>query len=610
MYLFAAGSGSALAQEPMFTLKRIVITAVCFLLSISSFSQTHFNSIVPGEKTVDPDGLVWYCSNDYYSPVFGRSWLLKHNLAIVTDGKDSQWILFLSFPADNDNRISTIVTGKTIHISSVYSEIINNSRWVIDSNNHITLTVICKLNDEDVLRYSQANKSLWLDSHLFGIDDSGNTVGFSFSTKELPWDKAKSEVEALIKDHPAPTIDPITGLFVNPQKRIRKENPLYSVHKTPATKTVSVIDLSTLKLGDYQDGYMSVMETKTGLCHIYNRHGKETGSFRTDASSWKPTLIPVYSKGKAVAKLEGNTFVIIDTLGNTIKQLGVSEIPVFTNKVPAGIVDNLLVLPSFKKSQNPMSPYIFNGYYYYDVNKGSKVPGILAGESGLIGKELGFLPHKLHDNRRLFQDFNTGKFGYMNENNSVSIAPSFVYAHDFSDGLAAVAILDGEQLLWGYIDTKGKYVINPVFTQEPKDFHNGFAVIKKRADNYSYYDAFIDKNGTVKYEARYLTDFWDGYAIAITNDLFAKLVDSELNSSPFVMSGNHSIGDNSIVNHTSHTLWADGFTYSHNNGWELKDSKPFSDEITQTRASYGSDVPTGYVNRLGELILVFTQSEF
>ena len=53
--------------------------------------------------------------------------------------------------------------------------------------------------------------------------------------------------------------------------------------------------------------------------------------------------------------------------------------------------------------------------------------------------------------------------GYIDGTGTPVIAPSFVWAEDFtSNGLAAVQ--DNETNLYGYIDRTGAYVIPPQFT--------------------------------------------------------------------------------------------------------------------------------------------------
>ena len=48
-------------------------------------------------------------------------------------------------------------------------------------------------------------------------------------------------------------------------------------------------------------------------------------------------------------------------------------------------------------------------------------------------------------------------YGYVDSHGKVAIAPAFLDARAFSDGLAAVQVAGG----WGYIDRDGRWVIPP-----------------------------------------------------------------------------------------------------------------------------------------------------
>jgi hypothetical protein len=92
-------------------------------------------------------------------------------------------------------------------------------------------------------------------------------------------------------------------------------------------------------------------------------------------------------------------------------------------------------------------------------------------------------------------DFGT-KYGYMDKKGSVVIAPQFVYADDFSDGLAAVATgNDG----WGYIDMTGAWVVEPAFTGA-KPFSEGLAAVSL-GDRNGW--GYIDRTGAWVVEPRF-----------------------------------------------------------------------------------------------------------
>ncbi|MDO4571161.1 MAG: WG repeat-containing protein [Planctomycetia bacterium] len=80
-----------------------------------------------------------------------------------------------------------------------------------------------------------------------------------------------------------------------------------------------------------------------------------------------------------------------------------------------------------------------------------------------------------------FRDTETGKYGYMDENENVVIPPQFCIAYDFRNGLALVG-MEGEGLVmmtdsagfplmgkFGYINKKGEYVWKPSWGPIPEE---------------------------------------------------------------------------------------------------------------------------------------------
>lgn len=82
------------------------------------------------------------------------------------------------------------------------------------------------------------------------------------------------------------------------------------------------------------------------------------------------------------------------------------------------------------------------------------------------------------------------KWGYMDQKGRIVIEPKFVIAHDFSpEGIAAVADKNG----WAYINMAGNVVIRPfVFDNAPDPFNEGLA--RFSVDNKF---GFFDKTGKV-----------------------------------------------------------------------------------------------------------------
>ena len=79
-----------------------------------------------------------------------------------------------------------------------------------------------------------------------------------------------------------------------------------------------------------------------------------------------------------------------------------------------------------------------------------------------------------------------GKWGYIDSTGKIVIKPQFVWAEEFSEGLAAFANEDGKH---GYIDESGQVVIEPIFNNWT-DFSEGLAAV---SINFEW--GYIDKTG-------------------------------------------------------------------------------------------------------------------
>jgi hypothetical protein len=78
-----------------------------------------------------------------------------------------------------------------------------------------------------------------------------------------------------------------------------------------------------------------------------------------------------------------------------------------------------------------------------------------------------------------------GKYGYVDAQGAVVIAPRFDGADTFSEGLALVL----EQGRFGYIDADGRFAIPAVF-RHALPFRNGFAPVRNGSDW-----AYLDRSG-------------------------------------------------------------------------------------------------------------------
>ena len=91
-----------------------------------------------------------------------------------------------------------------------------------------------------------------------------------------------------------------------------------------------------------------------------------------------------------------------------------------------------------------------------------------------------------------------GKYGYINKTGSIVIKPQFMYADNFSEGLAAVSE-NGDK--YGYIDTSGTMVIRPQF-HTAEAFSEGLAAVETGTGKDMRW-GFVDKTGRLAISAQF-----------------------------------------------------------------------------------------------------------
>ena len=77
---------------------------------------------------------------------------------------------------------------------------------------------------------------------------------------------------------------------------------------------------------------------------------------------------------------------------------------------------------------------------------------------------------------RIGKEYRNGLWGFINRHGEFVVAPQFVGAQAFSEGLAAVAYGSEDEKHWGFIDRTGNFVIKPRF-RLPRPFENNIAAV-------------------------------------------------------------------------------------------------------------------------------------
>ncbi len=260
----------------------------------------------------------------------------------------------------------------------------------------------------------------------------------------------------------------------------------YQIHETPATKK-HVIRGGAKWLGTFSEGFAIVGYGGgiTGAKNFFVIDKKGNKVFDLP-EGYKPSLYGGadsyyrvrFNSGRLLIEKEVNyskEVSIIDVKGNIIKTFSkVSSASQFIDGV--AVIDNqgwnkppLLIDVNGNVISKSIRFNRVSGNYYW--------LGSLSEELRWYG-EMG----------------KPDKYGFLDANCKIVIPAKYLNCHTFSDGLAAV---QNEEKLWGYIDKNGKYVIEPMFTYEPGDFHSGFAHVEDKSGKSHY----IDKTAKVVWTA-------------------------------------------------------------------------------------------------------------
>lgn len=259
-------------------------------------------------------------------------------------------------------------------------------------------------------------------------------------------------------------------------------NAKYQIHKTAATKTI-VVDGSAHSMYPFSDG-MACVEGKDKYFFI-NTEGDIV--FKLDQKDVDTDYgpIPVFDSGRMIVVEKTSDYqkniVIYDKTGKKIK-----TIP-NTYKATRFMDGVAMVCVKDEKSLKFLMHYInTDGNYVF--------PGLPMPD---------FLTTKIYPLRDGRARINSGeKWGFRDGRGNLPIPLKFTEAHDFCNGLAAVK---DENDKWGFIDTSGQYVISPIYTIEPGDYHSGYIRVTDKSNTHF----FIDKTGAIKHTIKDIRPYED-----------------------------------------------------------------------------------------------------
>ena len=346
-------------------------------------------------------------------------------------------------------------------------------------------------------------------------------------------------------------------------------------------------------LGEFHDG-MAFISTKKENFFI-DSLGNKAFQFQYNLPFNSP--YPSFYQGVCPVH-EGNTTWLINKKGEKVVKLaGVVRITNFVDGVAAGLV---LVQKGYSK-------------YYKLVHINTKGQQFFPNLSEPVQADLED-PRPLCDGLAAFYSYKNRTYGFRDNNGKVIVAASYIKVQDFSDGMAAVQQVDGK---WGFIDTSGNMVIAPIYTNKPSSFKEGYAVVRKKNGSRCY----IDKQGNiVKDNFKDALPFYNGYAFVIysdKNEIYTINKDFKTTSiikhSDYTLHG-MGMDDKPYIDFDEDMILYQGKSYISSLGDELIDGEfvhMFHDGLAycHTDVADGQNV-TGYINKKGEFVVIFKETEF
>lgn len=275
-------------------------------------------------------------------------------------------------------------------------------------------------------------------------------------------------------------------------------------HLTANTKVLKLGDISLGKRYSSERLYVQ----RDGKCGFLDKEGNLAIDFKYDV--W---FIgdPIFSDGYCVVtrSIDNNKrYIIIDTKGNeTIMPKSVFNMSSFQN-------GKAIVFDNATKTT----------HIYFVDQTGKKILPALDRVPKYAPADPE--PPRAHcEGLAAFYDAASEGWGFYDTTGKVVIEPIYNKVLDFSEGLAAVNPKD--QRTWHFIDLTGKKAFEAEFKNMPTPFQEGFTIVEQN-DGKRY---AIDKTGAVASRGfKYMTPFAEGYAfVEEANENKTSVVDKNFN---------------------------------------------------------------------------------
>lgn len=222
-------------------------------------------------------------------------------------------------------------------------------------------------------------------------------------------------------------------------------------------------------------------------------------------------------------------------------------------------------------------------------------------------------PRSLRNGLAAFYSYSRRQYGFRDKNGKVIISPQFTKVRDFCEGLAAVQYVDGK---WGFIDVTGRMVIPANFTNQPSSFSEKLAVVMKKDNTCCYIDTV---GNVVSSDYEKASGFWNGYAFVGAGFLGTYILDRNFKKVACVkktMNFEQLIPDSGIIVNHKYAYLFKTSSFITSTGDEIfyaDQLYPFFDNLAYCvfrTADDSTKYTTGFINRKGEFVIIFRETEF
>lgn len=376
----------------------------------------------------------------------------------------------------------------------------------------------------------------------------------------------------------------------------------YKVRTTENTVRVTADHFNPMTdygLGKLVGGVVFVRNNNTNDYALYAADGRCIASGLDVRAQYRNEFLPAFYDDVATVHPDRHPIGIIDKQGKIVK-----TIPNATT-ISTRFVDGMAtVITSVATSRSGLQHR--RTFQYVDTRGNAIHPQLrqtIDEYADLVE------PRPFRDGLSCYWDYAKRRYGYFDKTGRIVIPARFTQAHDFSEGLAAVTEEDTREPSWGFIDTSGNYVIAPKFHNEPDDFHDGYAVVTKQNDKMTY----IDKQGTpCSFEVDRAKRFFHGYAFVDNPGASGFLViDTAMK---VVRQVERAIGYSKCTyNEGNQTVMINRDRLFAPDGTLLLDVYGSIDPFAGEYAYFNSNqqgIPSGFIDKKGELVMIFVKSEF